>query len=70
MRLQYGNIEKKINENRRKSLLENPSNIQKIYRALKNLDPRTITSESFIMLNDSEKHIIISSCRIILKFLN
>lgn len=63
-------LRKNLYEHRRKTLPVNPNTIQEVHEALDNLDVKTMNGESFLILNDSEKHIIIFSCQTNLTFIN
>lgn len=62
-------LRKNLYEHRRKTLPINPTSIQEVHEALENLDIKTMSGESFLILNDSEKHIIIFSCQTNLTFI-
>uniref|UniRef100_A0A2S2PDV7 Uncharacterized protein n=1 Tax=Schizaphis graminum TaxID=13262 RepID=A0A2S2PDV7_SCHGA len=58
-------LRENLYEHRRKTLPVNPTSIQEVHEALENVDVKTMSGESFLILNDSEKHIIIFSCQTI-----
>jgi len=50
-------LRKNLYEHRRKTLSVNLISIQEVHEALENLDIKTISGESFLILNDSENAI-------------
>jgi hypothetical protein len=63
-------LRKNLYEHRRKTLPVNSTSIQGVHEALENLDMKTMSDESFLILNNLKKHIIIFSCQINLTFIN